>query len=175
MPSLAGTDGRKFSTSASAVSTMRWRTGAALAWHRCALDRYRSSALPQAGPGPRACADLNCFGTIAAEEKAVVAAAAETFGEDLSEKAADEFADLERHGGVAAGSFDPIVLDLECDALLVERDQTTVCDGDTVSVARQIGEHGLGRPATKPPPCALSWGRPLSFRRAPGATFVLVP
>ena len=26
MPSLAGTDGRKFSTSTSAVSTMRWRT-----------------------------------------------------------------------------------------------------------------------------------------------------
>ena len=50
----------------------------------------------------------------------------ETFGEDVSQKAPDEFADLDRHRGVAAASFDPIVLDLECDALLVEGDQTTV-------------------------------------------------
>src|ERR1700730_477978 len=31
----------------------------------------------------------------------------------------------------------------ERDASLVERDQAAVGDGDTVSVARQIGEHGL--------------------------------
>src|SRR6516164_436240 len=84
------------------------------------------------------------FGAIGAGEQAVVADAVETLGEDVAEEAADELADVERHGRVAAGSLDPIVLDLEGDALLVERDQAAVRDGDTVGVARQIGEHGLG-------------------------------
>jgi hypothetical protein len=44
----------------------------------------------------------------------------------MDEEAADELANVERHGRVAAGSPDPIVLDLEGDALLVERDQTAV-------------------------------------------------
>jgi hypothetical protein len=48
---------------------------------------------------------LDCFGAIAAGEQAVVADAMETFGEDMSEKATEEFADVERHAGVAAGSF----------------------------------------------------------------------
>jgi hypothetical protein len=46
-----------------------------------------------------------------------VADAVETLGEDVAEEAANELADVERHGGVAAGSLDPIVLDLECDQL----------------------------------------------------------
>jgi hypothetical protein len=84
------------------------------------------------------------FSAIGAGEQTIVADAVETLGEDVAEEAADELADVERHGRVAAGSVDPIVLDLECDASLVERDQAAVRDGDTVGVARQIGEHGLG-------------------------------
>ena len=68
----------------------------------------------------------------------------ETLGEDVAEEAADELADVERHGRVASGSRDPIVLDFECDASLAERDQTAVRDGDAVGIARQLGEHGLG-------------------------------
>src|SRR6516164_9324024 len=66
------------------------------------------------------------FGAIGAGEQAVVADAVETLGEDVAEEAADELADVERRGRVAAGSLDPIVLDLECDASLVERDQAAV-------------------------------------------------
>ena len=66
------------------------------------------------------------FGATAAGEQAIVTDAVETLGEDVAEEAADKLADAERHGGVAAGSFDPIVLDLECDASLVERDQTAI-------------------------------------------------
>jgi hypothetical protein len=55
-----------------------------------------------------------------------MADAVETLGEDVGEEAADELADVERHGGVAAGSLDPIVLDLERDGLVVERDQAAV-------------------------------------------------
>ena len=87
---------------------------------------------------------LHRFGAIGAGEQAVVADAVETLGEDVAEEAADELADVERHGRVAAGSLDPIVLDLERDASLVECDQAAVRDGDTVGIARQIGEHCLG-------------------------------
>ena len=69
---------------------------------------------------------LDRFGAIAAGEQAIVTNAMETLGEDVGEEAADELADLERHGGIAAGSLDPIVLDLERDASLVERDQTAI-------------------------------------------------
>ena len=87
---------------------------------------------------------LDGLGAIGAGEQAVVADAVETLGEDVAEEAADELADIERDGRVAAGSLDPIVLDLECNASLVERDQAAVRDGDTVGIARQIGEHRLG-------------------------------
>ena len=66
------------------------------------------------------------FVAIGAGELAVVTDAVETLGEDVAEEAADELADVEGHGGVAARSLDPIVLDLECDASLVERDQAAV-------------------------------------------------
>ena len=50
----------------------------------------------------------------------------ETLGKDVAEEAADELANVERHGRVAAGSLDPIVLDLECDASLGECDQAAI-------------------------------------------------
>src|ERR1700686_4552164 len=65
------------------------------------------------------------------------------FGEGGPGEAAYELADIERHRRVPAGAFDPVVLDLERDAVLVDRDQAAVRDGDAVGVARQIGEHGL--------------------------------
>src|SRR5882672_7089794 len=83
------------------------------------------------------------LGTVAAGEQAIVANAVEALGQDVDEEAADELAEVERHRGVPARSLDPVVLDLEGDTPLVERDQATVRDGDTVCVARQIGEHGL--------------------------------
>src|SRR5215831_6286866 len=75
---------------------------------------------------------FHCCGAIAAGEQAVVADAVETLWEDVAEEAANELADVEGHGRVAAGSVDPIVLDLECDAPLVKRDQAAVRDGHTV-------------------------------------------
>src|ERR1700757_370603 len=87
---------------------------------------------------------VNRFGAIAAGEQAIVAYAVEALGQDVDEEAADELVNVERHRGVAARSLDPVVLDLEGDPPPVERDQAAVGDGDTVGVARQIGEHGLG-------------------------------
>ena len=50
----------------------------------------------------------------------------ETLGKDVAEEAADELGNVERHGRVAAGSLDPIVFDLECDAPLIARDQGAI-------------------------------------------------
>ena len=43
------------------------------------------------------------LGAICAGEQAIVADAMEAFGQHMDEKAADELADVERHGGVPAG------------------------------------------------------------------------
>src|SRR5712671_6697345 len=56
-------------------------------------------------------------------EQAVVADAMEALGQHVDEKPADELANVERHRRIAAGAFDPVVLDLERDAVLVDRDQ----------------------------------------------------
>ena len=56
----------------------------------------------------RACAML--CGAIAVGEQAVVADAVEAFGQDVHQEAADELGRRQRHGLVAAGPFDPVVL-----------------------------------------------------------------
>jgi hypothetical protein len=50
----------------------------------------------------------------------------------------------QRHSLVSVAAFDPVVLPIEGDAILVECDQAAVGDGDAVGAARQIGQHGLG-------------------------------
>ena len=84
-----------------------------------------------------------------AGEQAVVADAVEAGRQHVQEKAADELGGVERHGLEAVAAFDPVVLPLEGDALLVERDQPGVGDRDAVGVAGEIGEHGL-RPGERP-------------------------
>src|SRR5271167_36349 len=83
------------------------------------------------------------LGAIAAGEQAVVANAMEALGQNVDQKPADKLADVEGHRRVPAWAFDPVVFDLERDAVLVDRDQTAVRDGDAVGISRQIGEHGL--------------------------------
>jgi hypothetical protein len=73
---------------------------------------------------------LDRLGAIAAGEQATMAYAVKALGQDVDEETADEFADVERHRGIAAWSLDPVVLDLEGDPLSVERDQVAVRDGD---------------------------------------------
>ncbi len=77
-------------------------------------------------------------------EQAVVADAVEALGQDVDQEPADELVRVERHRLVAAGSLDPVVLDLERHRPRVDRDQAAVGDRDPMGVARQIGEHRLG-------------------------------
>jgi hypothetical protein len=77
-------------------------------------------------------------------QKTVVANAVEAARQDVDQEAADELVCCQRHQFVSIAAFDPIILPLEGDAAAVERDQAAVGDGDTVGVAREIGQHGLG-------------------------------
>ena len=81
---------------------------------------------------------------VALAKQAVVADAVEACGQHVDEEAADELVGGERHHLVAIAAFDPVVLPLEGDAVVVERDQAAVGDGDAVGVAREIAQHFLG-------------------------------
>ena len=65
-------------------------------------------------------------GTVGAGEQAVMADAMEALWQYVAEEAANELGGIERHGFVAAGPFDPIILPLESDAGLVGRDQAVL-------------------------------------------------
>ena len=88
-------------------------------------------------------------GTSATGEQAVVSDAMEALRQHVDEEAADELARLQRHGHVAAGPLDPVVLVPERDAGLVGGDEPAVGDRDPVGVAGQIGQHLL-RPGERP-------------------------
>jgi hypothetical protein len=66
----------------------------------------------------------------------------------MDKKAADEFGGRERHGLGALAAVKAVILPPEGNAVAVESDQSAVGDGDAVSIAGQIGEHGL-RPAER--------------------------
>ena len=52
----------------------------------------------------------------------------------------------ERHHLIAFAPFEPVVLPLEGDALVIEREQAAVGDGDPVGVAREISQDFLRSP-----------------------------
>jgi hypothetical protein len=64
-----------------------------------------------------------------------------TVGQDVQEKAADEFTGIEGHELAARVTIGAIVFVLEADALAVEGDEPGIGDGDAVGVATEIGEH----------------------------------
>ena len=65
-----------------------------------------------------------------------MADAVEAARQDVQEKAADELGGVERHGLEPVAAFDPVVLPFEGDALVVERDEPGVGDGDAGCSAR---------------------------------------
>src|SRR5262249_30035049 len=80
---------------------------------------------------------------------AVASNAVQVARQDMEEKAADELGGVERHGLEPIAAFDPIVFPFEGDAVVVERDETRVGDGEAMSVAGKIGKDGL-RPGERP-------------------------
>src|SRR5580704_6334781 len=63
------------------------------------------------------------IGARAAGEETVVADAVEAFGQHVGEEAADELVGTERHELGSFGRVDAVVLPLEGDAVVVERDE----------------------------------------------------
>src|SRR5215813_9739137 len=82
-------------------------------------------------------------GARAFSEQAVVADAVQALWQHVNEQAADELVCGEHHALVSIAALDAVVLPLEGDAPLVEGNQTAVCDGNTMSITRQIGHHRL--------------------------------
>ena len=82
-------------------------------------------------------------GAIAVSQEAVMTDAVLAFGEHMHQEAPDELVRLQRHGLVAAGPVDPVVLDPEGDAVRVDPDQAAVGDGDAVGVAAEIRQPDL--------------------------------
>ncbi len=93
------------------------------------------------GRGEQKADALDVVGSNRSGEQAVVADAMEAAGQDVQEKAADELGAVERHGPEPVAAFDAVVLPLEGDARLVERNEPGVRDRDAVGVARKIGEN----------------------------------
>ncbi len=87
-----------------------------------------------------------------------MADAVEAFGQHVDKESADELVCGQRHRSVAAGTINPIVLAFKRYGVLVRFDQAPVGDGDTVRVARQVGEHGF-RPGKR----AFGVNNPLGF------------
>ena len=72
-----------------------------------------------------------------------------SLGQHVHQEAADELVGRERHGLVARGAFDPIVLPFEGDAVVIACEQAAIGDGDAVGVAGEIAQDFLG-PAERP-------------------------
>src|SRR5262245_35029678 len=94
------------------------------------------------GDGEQLAGARDVLDPLAAGEQAVVADAVEAVWQDVNEEAADELMGCEGHRFVSIAAFDPVVLPSEGNAVVVQCNQAAVGDGDAVSVARQISEHG---------------------------------
>src|SRR5467141_32106 len=81
-----------------------------------------------------------------AGEQAVVTDAVKARWQDMHQEAADELVGIERHHSVSLPTFEAVILPLEGDALVIERDQAAVGDGDAVGVAREIAQDFRGSP-----------------------------
>jgi hypothetical protein len=108
------------------------------------------------------------------QEQAIVPNAVKALRQYVQQEAPDEFVCGERHRAIARSPVAAIILVPEGDAAFVERDQQAVRDGDTVRVARQIGEHhlwpgkgwpGVDHPVLLPQPCG----------KAPEGAFLVQP
>ena len=64
--------------------------------------------------------------------------------QDVEQEAADELVRRERHDALPLGTVATVVLVAEGDAGLVERNQTSVRDGDPVGIAREIASTASG-------------------------------
>ncbi len=70
----------------------------------------------------------------------------EALRQHMHQEAADELVGIECHHPVPLGTIETVVLPLEGDALVIERDQAAVGDGDAMGVAGEIAQYFRGSP-----------------------------
>ena len=75
-------------------------------------------------------------GTIAIAVETIVTDAVLASGEYMDQEPTDELIRGQGHGGVAACAFGAVIFDAKGDATLIEPDQATVGDRNSVGVAR---------------------------------------
>src|ERR1700674_1462650 len=88
----------------------------------------------------QASAKCKLVGAMSVGKEAVVANAMEAIRQHMEEEAANELGDRDTHDFALVIAAFPIVLPAEGDVGLVEIEQATVGDRDTLSVAREIGQ-----------------------------------
>ena len=127
-------------------------SAAARAWQREGAERFTSIVdaafidvlmmghfCPKQQPDS---GDIGC--TVAVSEEAIVTDAVLASGQHVDQEPADKLCRSQRHGGVAARTFETIIFDAESDTARVETDQAAVGYCHPVRVTRQIGQHGFG-------------------------------
>ena len=74
-----------------------------------------------------------------------MADAMQAFGQHVHQEAPDKLGCAQRHGRIAPRPFDPVILDLESDAIRIGTDQPSVGDGDAVGMCASYLAQARGR------------------------------
>ena len=91
--------------------------------------------------GPEQLPDFGYIGrTVAIAEETIVTDAVLALWQHVDQEPADKLGSGQRHGFVPTRTVYTVVLDAECDALVVCANQSAVGYGDPVRVARQVGQ-----------------------------------
>jgi len=96
------------------------------------------------GRGQQAPAKRELVGAMAVSQQAVLTNTMEAIRQYVEEEAADELGDLDSHDFVLVIAMFAVVLPTEADVGLIDIEQATISDSDTMSVAREIGQELLG-------------------------------
>jgi hypothetical protein len=96
------------------------------------------------GHTEQASAKCNLVGAMSVGQEAVVANAMEAIRQHMEEEAADELGDRDAHDFALVIAAFPVVLPAKAHVGLIEIEQATVGDRDTMGVAREIGQDLLG-------------------------------
>ena len=108
------------------------------------IDAVVIGVLPVWRFGSQQVSDLRDIGgTVAVSKEPVVTDAVLASGQDVDQEPADELICGQGHGGVAASTFDPVILDAEGDVLRIKADQAAVGYCHPVGVTRQVRQHRL--------------------------------
>lgn len=86
-------------------------------------------------------AEADTITPVAVGEKAEVAHAVKAVRKDMQEKASHKLVGMKAHDLLAVTAVATIILPSEGDMIAIGMNDAAVCDGDTMGVTAEIGEH----------------------------------